>query len=165
MARHRRRGRGRVGRALSLLAFVPLASRAPDYARLLWALARDERVPAASKGLLVGAGVYTALPIDIVPDRVPLIGRIDDVAIVVLAVDLFLESVPEALLHEKLEELGLNRANFDRDLAQMRRVVPRPVRRLVHRLPQAAEVAAGLIRRSGVVPAARRWLTREEPSS
>lgn len=162
MARGGRRGGGEIGRALGLLAFLPLASRTPDYARLLWALVRDERVPGASKALLVGAGLYTALPVDVVPDWVPLIGRIDDVAIVVLAVDLFLESVPQALLHEKLDELRLDRASFDRDLAQLRRIVPRPIRRLARQLPEAADLAAELFRRSGVAAKTRRWLTREE---
>ena len=43
--------RSPVDRAmLSLLAFLPVASRAPDYARLSSELVRDERTPAAAQG-------------------------------------------------------------------------------------------------------------------
>src|SRR4029077_2198529 len=43
-----------VRRALGLAAFLPLASRAPSYARLIWALVRDERTPLARKAVLAG---------------------------------------------------------------------------------------------------------------
>jgi hypothetical protein len=45
-------------RALGLMAFLPLASRAPSYTRLLWALVRDERTPRSRKALLAGALGY-----------------------------------------------------------------------------------------------------------
>jgi len=37
---------------LNLLPFLPLAGKAPLYARLLWSLASDARVPASRKALL-----------------------------------------------------------------------------------------------------------------
>jgi len=45
----RRRGIGGASltRMLSLLAFLPVASRIPDYARLVTALVLDERMPKA----------------------------------------------------------------------------------------------------------------------
>jgi hypothetical protein len=42
-----KRGSGALGRALGMMAFLPLASRAPIYARLMLALVADERMPAA----------------------------------------------------------------------------------------------------------------------
>ena len=38
----------------------------------------------------------------------PLIGGLDDLVVVVLAIDLFLEGVPADVLHEKLDELGID---------------------------------------------------------
>ena len=149
---------GRFGRALGWLSFLPLASRAPDYGRLLWALARDERIPGPSKALLAGAAAYTVLPVDLVPDFVPIIGRIDDAVVVVLAIDLFLESVPRAVLNEKLAELDIDRDSLESDLARMRRLVPRPMRQAVRQLPRAVRGIESLVQRSGVVPAARRWI-------
>lgn len=149
---------GTFGRALGWLSFLPLASRAPDYGRLLWALARDDRIPTASKALLGGAAAYTVLPLDLVPDWVPVVGRIDDAVVVVLAIDLFLESVPRAVLNEKLAELDIDRDSLESDLARMRRLVPRPMRQAVRQLPRAARAVGEMIERSGVVPAARRWI-------
>lgn len=137
---------------------MPLASRAPDYGRLLWALVRDERIPAANKALLVGAAAYTVLPVDVIPDAIPVIGRLDDAVVVVLAIDLFLEGVPRAVLDEKIDALEIDRESLEQDLARMRRTVPRPVRRAARQLPRAARALGAFVRRSGIAPAARRWV-------
>lgn len=152
---------GTVGQALGWLAFVPLLSRAPDYGRLLWSLVRDERVPVASKALLVGAAAYTVVPVDLIPDGLPVLGRLDDAVVIVLAIDLFLESVPRHVLEEKIVELEIDRESLERDLARMRRTVPRPVRRAARQVPRAARALGEFIKRSGVAPAARRWVVRE----
>lgn len=160
----RRRTRDRHGliRTLNLLAFLPLASRAPTYGRLLLALLQDERVPAGRKAILALAVGYVALPVDLVPDWLPLIGAIDDVAVTILAVDLFLEAVPSELLEEKLDQLGLERGALERDLAQVRRLVPRPLRRVVRMLPGSFEPVTRLARRSGVDRRLRAWILKEE---
>jgi len=148
---HRRRG---YVRALNYMAFLPLASRAPDYGRLLLALVRDERVAWSHKAVLALAAGYVLSPIDLIPESVPLLGAADDVAVTVLAIDLFLERLPAGLLNEKLDELGIDRPALERDLAQVRRLVPRPIRRLLAELPTALEAGATLV--SGGLAAARR---------
>ena len=64
--------------------------------------------------MLAAAAGYLIVGRDIIPDDVPLLGGLDDLVVVVLAVDLFLDGVPEDLLDEKLDELGIDRAAFDR---------------------------------------------------
>ena len=96
------------------MAFMPLASRAPQYARLILALLMDDRTPAQRKVLLAGAAGYLLVGRDIIPDDIPILGGLDDLVVVVLAVDLFLDGVPEELLAEKLDELGIDRSAFDR---------------------------------------------------
>ncbi|MFI5292078.1 MAG: YkvA family protein, partial [Candidatus Limnocylindrales bacterium] len=96
-----------LARTLNLIAFLPLASRAPVYGRLIWSLLRDDRVPPAQKAVLAVAMGYVVLPIDLLPDRLPILGVVDDVAVAVIAIDLFLEGVPATLLDEKLVELGI----------------------------------------------------------
>ncbi|MBM4408554.1 MAG: hypothetical protein FJ038_08150 [Chloroflexi bacterium] len=150
----RRTSRRGLRRAIGLLAFLPVASRAPAYTRLLWALVRDERTPNARKGYLVVGR-------DIVPDDVPILGGLDDLVVVVLAVDLFLDGVPIDILHEHLDELGIERAEFDRDIAQVRRLMPMPVRRLVRRIPGAIAAAGRSLESSGVAPRLREWINRE----
>jgi len=139
-----------VIRALNLLAFLPIASRAPLYGRLLWALARDPRVPASRKALLGLATAYLVSPIDLVPERVPIIGRLDDVAVVVLAVDVFLSGLPSGLVREKLEELGIPPEELESDLQRVRRLVPRPLRKAVARIPDALEGVADFARERGL---------------
>src|SRR6188472_1221081 len=70
----RRRTIGGAGltRMLSLLAFLPVASRVPDYARLVTALVLDERMPKDRKVLLGAAAGYLVLGRDLIPDDVPI---------------------------------------------------------------------------------------------
>ena len=154
-----------LGRMLSLLAFLPVASRIPDYARLVTALVLDERMPADRKVLLAAAAGYLVIGRDIVPDDLPIIGGLDDLVVVVLAVDLFLDGVPRDLLDEKLVELDLDRAAFERDMAQIRRLTPGPVRRTIRRIPDLITGAGNAINRSGVGPRVRNWINREDPIS
>ncbi len=170
MARHRtRRARGLSGatmaRMLSLLAFLPVASRVPEYARLVMALVLDERMPANRKALLAAAAGYLILGRDLIPDDVPVIGGLDDFLVVVLAVDLFLDGVPEDLLEEKLLDLGIERASYDRDIAQIRRLTPGPVRRTIRRVPAFIADVGSAINQTGLGPRLRAWITREDPIS
>ena len=135
-------------RALSWVALAPLAAKAPTYGRLLLELLTDPRIPLSRKAILgLGAG-YLVMPIDLIPDFLPVIGRLDDIAVIVLALDLFLESVPQALLYEKLTALDIDARELERDLARVRRFVPRPVRAMATRLPGFVELVASRVRRS-----------------
>jgi uncharacterized membrane protein YkvA (DUF1232 family) len=163
--RPEKRGRSRsaraIRRALGFAAFLPLASRAPAYARLMLALVRDDRTPPARKAVLAAAAGYLILGRDLIPDDIPILGGLDDLVVVVLAIDLFLEGVPTDLLHEKLDELGIDRAAFEQDVAQVRRLTPRPVRRALRQLPQAAAAAGRAIRSTRLGPRARSWISKE----
>lgn len=166
-SKHSAGSRGRAGftRALKLLAFLPVATRIPTYARLVTALVLDDRMPASRKALLAGAAGYLIVGRDLIPDAVPVIGGIDDLVIVVLAVDLFLEGVPDDLLEEKLDDLGLDRAAFERDMAQVRRLTPGPVRRTIRRVPGLIGGAGDVVRQLGLGPRMRAWITKEERSA
>jgi uncharacterized membrane protein YkvA (DUF1232 family) len=165
MASKRSTGRASVARIVSLLAFLPVASRVPDYARLIGALVIDERMPVDRKVLLGAAAGYIAIGRDVIPDTIPLIGGLDDLVVVVLAVDLFLDGVPPELLQEKLDDLAIDRASFDRDIAQIRRLTPGPVRRTIRRIPGLVTAAGRAIDRSGIVPRTRAWITKEDPTT
>ena len=157
--------RAGFGRAVKLLAFLPVASRIPMYARLIGSLVMDERMPANRKALLAGAAGYLVLGRDLIPDAVPIIGGIDDLVVVVLAVDLFLEGVPDDLLEEKLDELGIDRAAFDRDIAQIRRLTPGPVRRTIRRVPDLIGGVGDAMKQLGLGPRMRAWINREDRSA
>ncbi len=150
---------------LNLLPFLPLAGKAPLYARLLWSLASDARVPASRKALLGLAGAYIVAPLDIVPEWIPVLGAIDDVAVMVLAIDVFLEGLPEGLVAEKLVQLGIPPSVLEDDLARVRRVVPRPLRSLVGRVPGALNRLFERISDSGVDQKVRAAIQARIPSS
>jgi uncharacterized membrane protein YkvA (DUF1232 family) len=149
-------------RLVGLAAMLPLASRAPMYARLFWELVRDERTPVGRKALLGAALGYIALGRDLVPDDVPIIGGIDDVVVVILAVDLFLDGVPSEVLDEKLVELGIDQRSFHEDVARIRRFTPGPLRRIIRRAPAAIAAAGEQWQRAAVGPKIRSWINREE---
>jgi uncharacterized membrane protein YkvA (DUF1232 family) len=140
----------RILRVFNLLPFLPLASRGPVYGRLLLSLAADPRVPTSRKALLGLAAAYLLSPWDLVPERIPFVGALDDLAVVVLAVDVFLEGVPASLVDEKLAALGLPRAELEKDLQRVRRMVPKPIRAAASRVPDALEGIASAISRSGL---------------
>jgi uncharacterized membrane protein YkvA (DUF1232 family) len=154
-----------LGRVLSMLAFLPVASRIPDYARLIAALMIDERMPAERKVMLGAAAGYLVIGRDLIPDDVPIIGGLDDLIVVVLAVDMFLDGVPEELLDEKLAQLDIDRAAFHRDAAQIRRLTPGPVRRTIRRVPGLIASAGSAVNQLGLGPRVRTWINREDPDS
>jgi uncharacterized membrane protein YkvA (DUF1232 family) len=69
------------------------------------ALFRDPRVPLWSRGLAVALAVYLALPLDIIPDFIPVIGFLDDLLIVLVAAGLLIRSIPDHVLNEHLARL------------------------------------------------------------
>jgi uncharacterized membrane protein YkvA (DUF1232 family) len=152
---------GGMRRAMGLLAFLPVASRVPSYARLVAALALDSRTPNSHKGLLVGAVGYLLLGRDLVPDDVPILGGLDDLVVVALAIDLFLDGVPDELLNEKLRDLDIDKQAFQRDIAQIRRLTPKPVRKAIRRIPGALATAGSAIEQSGVAPRLRNWISKD----
>jgi len=160
---HGSRRSSALGRALGLMAFMPLASRAPIYARLMLSLIIDDRTPAARKAFLAGAAGYVLIGRDLIPDEIPLLGGLDDLVVVVLAIDLFLDGVPEELLAEKLAELEIDRVAFDEDIARIRRLTPAPVRKTIRRIPDLLGHAGTAIQESGIGPRVRQWINREEP--
>jgi uncharacterized membrane protein YkvA (DUF1232 family) len=158
----RSRGGAGFGRALSVLAFLPIASRVPMYTRLITSLVMDERMPMQRKALLAGAAGYLVLGRDLIPDDMPIIGGLDDLVVIILAAELFLDGVPDDLLDEKLTELGIDRAEFDRDVAQVRRLTPGPVRRTIRRVPELIGGVGEAMRQLGLGPRTRAWINRED---
>ena len=172
MARERSSKRSRrsvgaagFGRALTLMAFLPIASRVPMYTRLITALVMDDRMPVQRKALLAGAAGYLVIGRDIIPDDIPIIGGLDDLVVIVLAVEFFLDGVPDDLLTEKLTELGIARAEFDRDVAQVRRLTPGPVRRTIRRVPELIGGVNEAMKTLGLGPRTRAWINREDRSA
>ena len=52
-----------------------------DQIRLTWALLRDPRVPLWAKAIPAIGILYVLSPLDFIPDWVPVVGMLDDVAV------------------------------------------------------------------------------------
>jgi len=57
----------------------------PNYLRLLVGLMTDPRVSGTDKLLVAGAIAYIIMPFDFIPDFIPFLGEVDDVYLLVLA--------------------------------------------------------------------------------
>ena len=57
----------------------------PDYVRLLFGLLSDRRVSALDKVLVGAAVAYILAPVDFIPDFIPFLGEVDDVFLLVTA--------------------------------------------------------------------------------
>ena len=67
------------------LEAVALARFIPDCLVLLRRLIGDPRVPRRRKLALLALVVYLSIPLDLVPDFIPVVGQLDDVSIAALA--------------------------------------------------------------------------------
>jgi uncharacterized membrane protein YkvA (DUF1232 family) len=75
--------------------------------RLAWRLFWDGRVPLWTKIVPPAALAYVLSPIDILSDFPPVgLNQLDDVAVVLLGVRLFIELAPPEVVREHLEALG-----------------------------------------------------------
>lgn len=102
---------------------MELIKQLPAYARLTWDLLRDPRVPAEQKLVLAAVGAYVLMPLDIIPDFIPVLGQVDDVAVVLLGLRWFIRSAPEEVVSEHLAKMARNEDDMRRDLEQAQRLL------------------------------------------
>ena len=85
---------GRRSQARALAGFIP------DCLILLRRLLADPRVPRRRKALLWALVAYLAMPIDLVPDFIPVAGQLDDVIVAALALRYVLRGAGLDLVRE-----------------------------------------------------------------
>ena len=68
--------------------------------RLVYRLMMDRRVPLRTKLILPAALVYFISPFDLIHDIVPILGRIDDVLVLILSLAFFLGTAPRDIVME-----------------------------------------------------------------
>ena len=95
---------------------IELARRLPTYARLVWGLARDPRVPTQQKLVLGGIAAYLAFPIDVIPDFIPVIGQLDDLAVLIFGLDWFIRNAPPAVVEEHMARIAQHEDVLSKDL-------------------------------------------------
>jgi uncharacterized membrane protein YkvA (DUF1232 family) len=70
--------------------------------RLVFRLMMDRRVPLWTKFIIPAGIVYLILPLDVLPDMVPALGRIDDLLAIIFSVGLFLALAPGKAVTEHI---------------------------------------------------------------
>jgi uncharacterized membrane protein YkvA (DUF1232 family) len=124
------------------LRYVRLARlvwKLPTYARIVWGLVRDPRTPLPLKGLLAAGLAYVVVPIDLVPDAIPILGQADDLTVLLLVLDLFIANAPADVRAEHSERAQNGTADLDRDLARLRELLGTRYDEIRDRLPALLE--------------------------
>jgi uncharacterized membrane protein YkvA (DUF1232 family) len=75
----------------------------PATGRLVYRVLRDDRVDEKRRAVAMASLGYVLLPFDLIPDRIPLIGKIDDVVVVAAAFQALFEAAGDEVLAEHWE--------------------------------------------------------------
>jgi uncharacterized membrane protein YkvA (DUF1232 family) len=145
------------------LRYVQLARlvwRLPTYARVVWGLVRDPRTPLPLKGLLAAGLAYVAMPLDLIPDAIPIIGQADDITVLLLVLDLFIANAPEAVREEQIERARNGTAQLDQDLARLRELLGSRFEQIRDNLPELLERYGKLRDSRAVKTMLRDWRAR-----
>ncbi len=107
----------------------------PHYLRLLWGLARDSRVAAVDKLLVVAAALYIISPIDVIPDFIPFLGQVDDLYLLILALQRMVSRAGRRVLsdHWTGDPGALSSLNLAATLAAAAFFLPPSIRKRVRR--------------------------------
>src|SRR3989337_628319 len=116
-----------------------LIIKLPTYARLVWGIMRDPRTPIGLKGMLAAALAYVVLPIDLIPDVIPILGQADDLTVLLLVLDLFIQNAPAEVRAEHSARARNGTADLDRDLAHLRVLMGDRFDRIKDALPELRE--------------------------
>lgn len=95
----------------------------PAYARLIWALARDPRVPTHQKLVLAAVAGYLVFPIDIIPDFIPVLGQLDDLGVLIFGLDFFIRNAPREVVEEHMGRIARNDDDLKHDLERAQGVL------------------------------------------
>ena len=82
-------------RATSWLSWPSLVRSLVTRARLTVRLLREPAVPFWPKTLPILTVLYVVSPLDIIPDVLPVLGQLDDLGVILIALDAFIRFCPE----------------------------------------------------------------------
>lgn len=139
------------------LRLARLVIKLPTYARMVWGILRDPRTPLGLKGILAAALAYVILPVDLIPDVIPILGQADDLTVLLLVLDLFVQNAPTEVRAEHAARARNGTADLDRDLAKLRELMGGRYDRIRDTLPELLDRYGGLRDPDGVKEAIAAW--------
>jgi uncharacterized membrane protein YkvA (DUF1232 family) len=89
--------------------------------------------------MLVAALAYVVLPVDLIPDMIPILGQADDLTVLLLVLDLFIQNAPAEVRAEHSARARNGTADLDRDLARLRLLMGDRFDRIRDELPELLE--------------------------
>ena len=103
--------------AAPLLYFLAprLLPKAMKFARLVWRLTFDKRVSIFLRALVPLALIYVISPYDILRDRIPVLGRFDDLIIMGLALLFLTKLAPPNIVDEHMDRVTESERPEDKD--------------------------------------------------
>ena len=103
----------------------------PNFLRLLYGLVTDNRVNSVDKLVVAGAIAYILLPIDVIPDFIPFLGEVDDVFLLILALQRLIGNAGRAVVQTYWagDPADLTAHNLEKVLAASLFFLPRRMRR------------------------------------
>ena len=103
--------------AFPLLYFLAprLLPKAMKFARLVWRLTFDKRVSIFLRALVPLALLYVISPYDILRDRIPILGRFDDLIILGLALLFLIKLAPPNVVDEHMDRVPESNRPEDKD--------------------------------------------------
>jgi len=110
-------------RSAELQRFWEAVKRLPAYVRLVAAMIRDPQVPASAKAILGAGGAYAVSPVDLVPGVIPVAGQLDDLYVLLTAIQQSVKRTPVDVADRHLETIGIGRDEIDGDLKAVRDLV------------------------------------------
>ncbi len=142
------------------LRLARLIWKLPTYARMVWGIVRDPRTPLPLKGLLAAALAYVVVPIDLVPDMIPIIGQADDLTVLLLVLDVFIQNAPRDVREEHAERARNGTSDLDKDLARLRGLMGSRYDEIRDNLPELLERYGRLRDPQALKGALGRWRER-----
>lgn len=103
----------------------------PATGKLIYRLLRDERVDERKRLAVVAACAYAVLPFDLIPDRIPVIGKVDDLVIGAAAIHALMEAAGDDLLAEHWDASPGALDALRGGVEAVAGFMPRPLRRIL----------------------------------
>ena len=84
---------------------------------------RDERIGIAPRLIVFGVLLYVAMPFDIIPDFIPVLGQLDDLGVLIFGLDFFIRNAPKEVVEEHMGRIARNDDELKHDLERAQGVL------------------------------------------
>ena len=127
------RSRPRTGAKLSVMRAI---TQLPSYLRLLLGLISDSRVSKVDRFFVIAAVAYIVSPIDLIPDVIPFFGEVDDVFLLMLALQRLVNNAGRSVVlsHWKGDPDEVHNLNFARIVSAAGFFLPAGIKRRLFKM-------------------------------